>query len=95
VATLAGVAPLNRDSGHTQRHRHIGGGRSGVPAVLYMAAMTATRRDPTMHAFAARLDQQGKPGKMPLVACMRKLLIIANAILRDGVPCHAHPAIAV
>jgi len=89
VAALAGVAPLNRDSGRTQRPRRIGGGRSGVRATLYMAAMTAARCDPTMHAFAARLDQHGKPGKVTLVACMRKLLIIANAILRDGVPWRA------
>jgi transposase len=89
VAALAGVAPLNRDSGRTTRHRSIGGGRSGVRAALYMAAMTAARCDPTMHAFAARLDQHGKPGKVTLVACMRKLLIIANAILRDGVPWRA------
>ena len=89
AAALAGVAPLNRDSGRTQRPRRIGGGRGGVRAMLYMAAMTAARCDPTLHAFAARLAQHGKPGKVTLVACMRKLLSIANAVLRDGVPWHA------
>ena len=89
AAALAGVAPLNRDSGRTTRHRSIGGGRSGVRAMLYMAAMTAARCEPAMHAFHNRLDQHGKPGKVILVACMRKLLIIANAVLRDGVPWHA------
>jgi transposase len=91
AAALAGVAPLNRDSGRTQRHRRIGGGRSGVRAMLYMAALTAARCDPTMRAFATRLEGYGKPGKVTLVACMRKLLTIANAVLRDGVPWRAEP----
>lgn len=89
AAALAGVAPLNRDSGRTTRHRSIGGGRSGVRAMLYMAALTAARCDPTMRAFSQRLDRHGKPGKVTLVACMRKLLTIANAVLRDGVPWRA------
>jgi transposase len=86
AAALVGVAPLNRDSGRTQRPRCIGGGRGGVRAVLYMAALTAARCDPTMHAFYDRLARHGKPPKVALVACMRKLLTIANAILRDGLP---------
>lgn len=86
AAALAGVAPLNRDSGRSVRPRHSGGGRSGVRATLDMAAMTAARCEPTMHAFAERLEHAGKPGKVTLVACMRNLLIIANAVLRDGVP---------
>jgi transposase len=57
--------------------------------MLYMAAMTAARGDPTMHAVHERLTQHGKPGNVILVACMRKLLTIANAILRDGVPWQA------
>jgi transposase len=91
AAALAGVAPLNRDSGRTQRPRRIGGGRGGVRAALYMAALTAARCDPTMRAFSQRLDRHGKPGKVTLVACMRKLLTIANAVLRDGVPWRAEP----
>jgi transposase len=91
AAALAGVAPLNRDSGRTQRQRRIGGGRSGVRAALYMAALTAARCDPTMRAFSQRLDRHGKPGKVTLVACMRQRLTIANAVLRDGVPWRAEP----
>lgn len=86
AAALAGVAPHNRDSGRSQRHRGIGGGRSGVRAMLSMAALTAARCDPGMRAYFGRLDQHGKPAKVALVACMRKLLSIANAVLRDGVP---------
>lgn len=86
AAALVGVAPLNRDSGHTQRPRCIGGGRAGVRAKLYMAALTATRCDPARHAFYDRLLQHGKPAKVALVACMHKLLTIANAVLRDGAP---------
>jgi transposase len=88
AAALAGVAPLNRDSGRTSRPRRCAGGRAGVRARLYMAALTAARCDPAMHAYATRLADAGKPGKVVLVACMRKLLLIANAVLRDGVPWH-------
>ncbi len=89
TAALAGVAPLNRDSGRSHRPRRIGGGRGGVRAMLYMAALTAARCDPMMRAYYERLDQHGKPAKVTLVACMRKLLTIANAVLRDGVPWRA------
>jgi transposase len=89
AAALAGVAPLNRDSGRAQRPRAIGGGRAGVRAALYMAALTAARCDPTIRAFYERLAQHGKPPKVALVACMHKLLLIANAILRDSVPWRA------
>jgi transposase len=94
AAALVGVAPLNRDSGRSHRPRCIGGGRGGVRAMLYMAALTAARCDPDMHAFYDRLEQHGKPAKVILVACMRKLLIIANAILRDGVPWRAQEGAA-
>lgn len=95
VAALAGVAPLNRDSGRTQRPRCIAGGRGGVRAKVYMAALTAVRCDPIMHRFFARLIDHGKPAKVALVACMRKLLTVANAVLRDGVPwCAPEGAIA-
>jgi len=89
AAALVGVAPLNHDSGRSQRPRHIGGGRGGVRAMLYMAALTAARCDPSMHAYAERLAAYGKPTKVVLVACMHKLLTIANAIVRDGVPWRA------
>jgi transposase len=90
AAALVGVAPLNRDSGRTERPRCIGGGRAGVRAKLYMAALTATRCDPTLRAHYARLVEHGKPAKVALVACMHKLLTIANAILRDGVAWRPH-----
>lgn len=86
VAALAGVAPLNRDSGRRQGARHIWGGRAPVRAALYMAAVTAIRCDPVITALYQRLHTRGgKPKKVALVACMRKLLTIANALLRDGV----------
>jgi transposase len=86
VAALAGVAPLNQDSGRRQGTRRTWGGRAPVRAALYMAAVTATRCNPTIRALYIRLREGGKPAKVALVACMRKLLTIANAILRDGVP---------
>ncbi len=89
AAALVGVAPLNRASGRTERPRCIGGGRAGVRAKLSMAALTAPRCDPTLRAHYERLLGHGKPAKVALVACMHKLLTIANAILRDGVPWRA------
>jgi transposase len=86
VAALAGVAPLNQDSGRRQGKRRTWGGRAPVRAALYMAAVTATRCTPIIRALYTRLREAGKPPKVALVACMRKLVIIANAILRDGVP---------
>ncbi len=90
VAALAGVAPLNQDSGRRQGKRRVWGGRAAVRAAVYMAAVTATRHNPVIRTLYHRLHHQaGKPAKVALVACMRKLLIIANAILRDGVPWRA------
>ena len=87
VAALAGVAPLNQDSGRRQGKRRVWGGRASVRAALYMAAVTATRHNPVIRALYRRLHEQaGKPAKVALVACMRKLLTIANALLRDGLP---------
>lgn len=94
VAALAGVAPLNRDSGQRQGKRRVWGGRAAVRAALYMAVISATRFNPAIRALYRRLREGGKPPKVALVACMRKLLTIANAILRDGVPWHADPALA-
>jgi transposase len=86
IAALAGVAPLNRDSGALRGRRTIWGGRAPFRAVLYMATLVATRRNPVIAAFYARLCTAGKPKKVALVACMRKLLTILNAMLASGSP---------
>ena len=91
VANLAGVAPLNWDSGSARGHRSIWGGRAEVRHVLYMAAVTAVRWNPTLKTMFDRLVQKGKPKKVALVACMRKLLVSLNAIVRDQTPWHAQP----
>jgi transposase len=84
VAALLGVAPLNRDSGQSHGRRAIWGGRADVRAVLYMAALVAARHNDVIRALYRRLLAAGKAKKVALVACMRKLLTILNAILRDG-----------
>ena len=86
AAALAGVAPLTQDSGRRQGARRTWGGRGAVRAALYMAAVVAARHNPVIQPLYQRLRAAGKPAKVALVACMRKLLTIANAILRDGVP---------
>ena len=84
VACLAGVAPLNCDSGQRSGARHCWGGRAPVRAALYMATVCAIHRNPLIRPVYARLREAGKPVKVAMVACMRKLLILANALLRDG-----------
>lgn len=86
ISALVGVAPLNRDSGTMRGRRTTWGGRSSVRTALYMAALTATRHNPAIAAFYKRLRHAGKPPKVAIVACMRKLLTILNAILRDRRP---------
>jgi len=86
LAALVGVAPLNRDSGMQRGRRSIWGGRAHVRAVLYMGALVAARFNPTIQAFHTRLRASGKLPKVALVACMRKLLTILNAIVRDRTP---------
>lgn len=86
IAALAGLAPFNRDSGTLRGRRTIWGGRASVRAVLYMAALVASRRNSTIATFYARLRAAGKPAKLALTACMRKLLTILNAVLRDRRP---------
>jgi transposase len=86
IAKLVGVAPLNRDSGTVKGVRHIWGGRAAVRAVLYMAALVAARHNPQIRTFYQRLLAAGKPPKVALVACMRKLLLICNAVLRSHTP---------
>lgn len=86
IAALAGLAPKNRDSGQSRGKRRIGGGRSEVRSALYMAALSASRYNPALKAFSDRLKAAGKAAKVRLVAVARKLLTIANAVLRDGKP---------
>ncbi|EEX0619660.1 IS110 family transposase [Escherichia coli] len=84
ITALVGVAPFNRDSGYMRGRRRISGGRSGVRNVLFMAALSAVRFNPVLKAFFARLVAAGKPKKVALVACMRRMVCILNAMLRDG-----------
>ena len=84
ISALVGVAPVNRDSGTMRGRRTIFGGRSGVRTTLYMATLVATRFNPVIKAFYTRLVAAGKPKKVALVACMRKLLTILNAMLRKN-----------
>ncbi|MBS2033323.1 MAG: IS110 family transposase [Deltaproteobacteria bacterium] len=83
IAKLVGVAPLARDSGTQRGQRSIWGGRAEARSSLYMAALVATRHNDTIRAFYVRLLVAGKKKKVAIVACMRKLLTIANAILRE------------
>jgi transposase len=86
IAKLVGVAPLARDSGKRHGARSIWGGRTEVRAVLYMATVSAMTHNPVIRRFRERLIAQGKPPKVAIVACTRKLLTILNAMVRDGVP---------
>jgi transposase len=92
AALLAGVAPLNCDSGERRGQRHIRGGRSHVRSVLYMAALSAVRFNPGLRAFHQRLRAAGKKPKVALVAVMRKLVILANTLLRENRPWEPHHA---
>lgn len=83
IAALVGVAPYNRDSGTWRGRRAISGGRRALRTVLYMAALVAARRNRPLAAFYQRLRHQGKPAKVALVAVMRKLLTILNAMMRQ------------
>jgi transposase len=82
IAALVGVAPYARESGRHRGQRRIGGGRGAVRAVLYMATISATRFNPVIRAFYERLVKAGKKKKVALVACMRKLLTILNAMIK-------------
>lgn len=84
IAKQLGVAPLSRDSGTRRGRRFVQGGRASVRAVLYMAALVATKCNVVIQAFSQRLVAAGKPKKLALVACMRKLLTILNAMVRTG-----------
>jgi transposase len=84
VAALAGLAPYSRDSGQWTGERHITGGRTMLRRVVYLAAVAAQRHNPVIRACYERLRTAGKAAKEALVACARKLLVILNAIQRDG-----------
>jgi transposase len=84
VAKLVGIAPLSRDSGTQRGRRFVHGGRAAVRAVLYMGALAAARSNPVIRAFYRRLIALGKPKKLALVACMRKLLTILNMMVRTN-----------
>jgi len=86
VAALVGVAPMNRDSGRYRGRRQIAGGRRRVRNTLFMAAGTAMLHNPVIRAFRSRLNERGKCRKVARTACMRKLLIILNAIVRTNTP---------
>ena len=84
ICALVGVAPLACDSGKKVGRRHVWAGRASVRAALYMATLTASRYNPVIRTFYQRLLAAGKTKKVALVACMRKLLTILNAMARDG-----------
>lgn len=92
IAALVGVAPFNRDSGKMRGTRTIWGGRAEVRAVLYMCTLVATRRNPVLRAFYLRLRAAGKKPKIALTACMRKLLIMLNALVRHQTTWSPDPA---
>lgn len=92
IAALVGVAPFNKDSGPKRGKRKIFGGRSEVRCTLYMATLSATRHNPFISSFYETLLSRGKDKKVALVACMRKLLVFLNAMVRDGEPWRCSPA---
>jgi len=89
IASLVGVAPMNRDSGTMRGRRMICGGRADVRNILYMATVVATRFNQRIRLFYERLRETGKPAKVAIVACMRKLLVILNAMVKKNEPFEA------
>jgi transposase len=83
IAALVGIAPYSKDSGRSQGKRQIKGGRSGVRCILYLATLSAIRYNPVIRAHYQQLLARGKLAKVAIVACMRKLLVILNAMVRD------------
>lgn len=97
IAALAGVAPFNRDSGAMRGKRSISGGKKSVRCVLYMATVVAVQHNPDIRRCYERLRAKGKLAKVAIVACMRKLLIVLNSLVRDGrtwTPQYSHPQAA-
>jgi len=95
IAALVGVAPFNRDSGKMRGKRSIWGGRATVRAALYMGTLVATRYNPVISRFYQRLIAAGKAKKTAITACMRKLLVILNAMIKHRTPWHYAPELAV
>jgi transposase len=89
---LVGVAPINADSGKQRKRRTTWGGRSSIRSVLYMATLAAVRFNPAIKTFYDRLVERGRPKRVALIASMRKLLTIVNAMMRDGVSWKFSPA---
>lgn len=94
IAALVGVCPFNRDSGRWRGKRSIFGGRAAVRSILYMAIVSAIRWNPLIKSFYERLLAAGKPKKLAMTACMRKLLVILNAIMRDRADWNPNGALA-
>lgn len=94
ISSLAGVAPFNRDSGRWRGQRSIYGGRAAARSALYMAALVGARYNPVLREFYQRLRLAGKPKKVALIACMHKLLIIINAMVKHGRPWSTQSAVA-
>ncbi len=92
IAALVGVAPVNKDSGKKHGKRRVYGGRADVRSVLYMAALAAKKFNPVIRKFYERLIHQGKEKKVALTACMRKLLVILNAMMHSNQSWRAQPA---
>lgn len=86
IAALVGVAPFNRDSGAFRGKRSVWGGRGHLRSVLFMATLSAIRSNPVIRTFYRRLREAGKPPKVALTACMRKLLVILNAMIKSQTP---------
>ena len=86
IAALAGLAPFAKDSGNKRGERHIRGGRTAVRTALYMPAITAIRHNPVIRALYQRLVRSGKHHYVAITACMRKMLVILNAMLRSNQP---------
>lgn len=94
IAALVGVAPVNKDSGKKRGKRRVFGGRATVRRAMYMAALSAIRFNPVIRAFYERLVARGKEKKVAITACMRKLLVILNAIIRNGEPWRQQASLA-
>jgi len=92
IAALVGVAPFNKDSGPKRGKRKIFGGRSGIRRTLFMATLSATTHNPVIRTFYEKLLKRGKEKKVALIACMRKLLVIINAMVRKGEAWRSSPA---
>jgi len=95
IASLAGLAPFNRDSGQKKGKRRIFGGRKSVRRVLYMACLSAKKYNPVIRKFFTRLEKNGKLFKVAITACMRKMLTLMNAIMRDKLPWQVPKAVSI